>query len=231
MALVKYGGGIIQASGSIAGTTHARNRFGNYIRSRTKPVNPNSQFQSDVRTALSFLTSHWSSTVTAAQRIAWGTYAAAVAMKNRLGEVIYLTGFNHYIRSNLEMRNRHNAQTDPAPSALTLPEKDTKFDCTGSAATQLISVAFDITLPWAIEVGAELYLYQGQPRGATRLFFAGPWRYLGGILGVATGQATPKTFTPPFTLVAGQLVTCYARVRRLDGRLSEPFTSSFTVAA
>ncbi|GAH28464.1 unnamed protein product, partial [marine sediment metagenome] len=38
MALVKYGAGIIQMSGSIAGDVHARNRFGNYIRPRTKPV-------------------------------------------------------------------------------------------------------------------------------------------------------------------------------------------------
>ncbi|GAI58374.1 unnamed protein product, partial [marine sediment metagenome] len=39
MALVKYGGGITQMSGSIAGNTFARNRYGNYVRSRTKPIN------------------------------------------------------------------------------------------------------------------------------------------------------------------------------------------------
>ncbi|GAH50296.1 unnamed protein product, partial [marine sediment metagenome] len=48
MALVKLGGGIVQISGSIAGNTFARNRFGNYMRSRTKPVNPNSTRQTDI---------------------------------------------------------------------------------------------------------------------------------------------------------------------------------------
>ncbi|GAI01350.1 unnamed protein product, partial [marine sediment metagenome] len=40
MALIKYGGGIVQISGSIAGTVFARNKMGNYARPRTKPVNP-----------------------------------------------------------------------------------------------------------------------------------------------------------------------------------------------
>ena len=97
MALVKYGGGIVQASGSIAGTTHARNRFGNYVRARTKPVNPNSASQGAVRTALSYLAMIWASLLTAAERTSWNTYAAAVAIKNRLGETVYGTGFNHFI--------------------------------------------------------------------------------------------------------------------------------------
>ncbi|GAH13494.1 unnamed protein product, partial [marine sediment metagenome] len=49
MSLVKYGGGIVQMSGSIAGNTFARNRYGNYVRARTKPINPNSDRQVVVR--------------------------------------------------------------------------------------------------------------------------------------------------------------------------------------
>ena len=59
MALIKYGGGIVDMSGSIAGNTHARNRFGNYMRARTKPVNPNSDRQVAIRAIVSYLAEFW----------------------------------------------------------------------------------------------------------------------------------------------------------------------------
>jgi len=101
MALVKYGGGIIQMSGSIAGNTYARNRYGNYARARTKPVNPNSAQQQVIRGAMQELTTRWAQTLTALQRAAWNLYGTNVAMLNKLGETIKLSGFNHYLRSNI----------------------------------------------------------------------------------------------------------------------------------
>ena len=232
MSLVKYGGGIVQMSGSIAGNTFARNRFGNYVRTRTIPVNPNSTRQGHVRTALSYLSTQWSSELSPAERIAWATYAAAISMKNRLGESVYLTGFNHFIRSNVEAAAHGNPVIEAGPSVLTLPEKETAFACTGSVATQLISVNFLEGSDWTLEVGAIMYVYQGRPRSATRTFFAGPWQYLGQVLGIgAPGAQSPTTMAAMMTLTLGQLVTCYGRIRRADGRISEPFTSTFTVAA
>ncbi len=97
MALIKFGGGVVQMAGSIAGNVFARNRYGNYARARTKPVNPNSARQVVIRAAIAYLTQHWNGTLTPAERTAWNSYAAAVTMKNRLGENINLTGFNHFI--------------------------------------------------------------------------------------------------------------------------------------
>lgn len=232
MALVKYGGGVIQASGSIAGTTHARNRFGNYIRARTKPVNPRSTGQGKVRTAMSFLTNQWSATLTAGERAAWATYAAAIAMKNRLGETVYMTGFNHFVRSNVEFYRHNTAVTKTGPTVLSLPEKDIAFAVSGGVAAQKLYVEFTEGTGWALEVNAMLLVYMGQPRPATRNFFAGPWKYIGQVAGVgAPGAQSPTLFDPPYVLILGQLVTCYARIRRADGRISEPFTSTFTVTA
>lgn len=232
MALVKYGGGIVQASGSIAGNVHARNRFGNYIRPRTKPVNPNSVHQVGIRSALSYLTTYWHATLTAAQRTAWATYAAAVAMKNRLGETVFLTGFNHFIRSNAELVNRELTLVADGPTELALPEKDSTFAVSGSAATQEISVVFDTALDWVDEADSYLMVYQGVPQLVTRNFFGGPWRYMDNVEGDATTPPTsPAAMTAPFTLVEGQKVWCYARIVRADGRVTEPFYASFVVAA
>lgn len=232
MALVKYGGGIIQASGSIAGNTYARNRFGNYIRPRTKPVNPNSSAQVGIRSAMSYLTTYWHATLTAAQRIAWATYASAVAMKNRLGETIYLTGFNHFIRSNCELVNRSLTLVADGPTELALPEKDATFAVAASAASGEISVTFDTGLDWVDEDSSYLMVYQGVPQLATRNFFGGPWRYMDNVEGDSvTPPTSPAAMTAPFTLVEGQRVWCYARIVRVDGRVTEPFYADCIVAA
>jgi hypothetical protein len=232
MALVKLGGGIIVISGSIAGNTFARNRFGNYVRPRTKPVNPASTGQELMRNTMAFLTELWHSTITAPQRIAWATYAAAIAVNNRLGESVYLTGFNHFVRSNSMAKAKLNTYVAPGPTVLALPETDPSFAITASVATQLISVAFDNALPWALEVGAYMFVEQGVPQIVTRNFFNGPWRYMDKIAGkVAPAEPSPKTMTAPYTLVLGQKVWCYGRIRRADGRLSNTMVASCIVAA
>jgi hypothetical protein len=232
MALVKYGGGIIQASGSIAGTVHARNRFGNYIRARTKPVNPGTPGQHGVRDALSFLSTVWATILTSGQRIAWATYASSVAMKNRLGEVIYLTGFNHFIRSNCQTMNINQFYKADGPVTLSLPAKDTAFTAAGSAATQLLSIAFDPAQPWNHESQGQLQVFMGQPRKITQNFFAGPWKWANTLYGSISAPLTsPQTVAAPFTLTVGQLVTCYARIHEADGRLTEPMIYSFVVGA
>lgn len=228
MALVKYGGGVIQMSGSIAGTTHARNRAGNYARARTKPVNPNSALQVAVRSALSYLTQYWHETLSAANRIGWNTYAAAVATKNRLGETTYLTGFNHFLRSNIVRSLLGQTLCPNAPTILSLPDKDSTFAIAASAATQIITITWDDALPWGDIAASVLGLWMGVPQLATRNFFGGPWRGNGSIPG---NQTSPSERTAIFTLVAGQKIWMYARVSTgpTDSRLSEPFYASCTV--
>ncbi len=232
MALVKYGGGIIQASGSMAGNTFARNRFGNYMRARTKPVNPNSDRQVVARARLALLTEDWSEALSAVQREAWATYAAAVAMNNRLGETIYLTGFNHFIRTNSAYMQVASRQND-APVVLSLAAQDPTFSIALSEANG-ITVTFDDTMDWASEGGAGMLISIGQPQTATRNFFGGPWRYHGWIGGTIPGPtASPDgpTAVTAWTLTEDHLVWVKARIIRADGRLSNEFSDSVVVGA
>jgi len=232
MALVRYGGGVIQMSGSIAGNTFARNRYGNYTRARTKPINPNSARQSKVRAIIADLVERWNETLSDAQRTAWATYAAAVAMKNRLGETIYLTGFNHFIRSNCSYLDAVAQYFDDAPTTLSLAQQDPAFEIAASAGTQDISVTFNTDLDWNSEPGAGMMFLDGRPQNNTRNFFAGPYRgieWLGGIQ--PPGNASPQTHTGIFTLVEGQKIWVQARIIRADGRLSEPMTANCIIVA
>lgn len=232
MALIKFGGGITEMRGSIAGNVFARNRYGAYVRSRTKPVNPNSTAQGLVRSAMSSVTEYWAHTLTGTQRIAWATYAAAVAMKNKLGETVYLSGFNHFVRGNAT-RSRLGLDIIAAgPTTLALPEKDTTIAITASVATQKVSIAFDNTQAWATEADSHLVLFVGQPQQATRNFFASPWKYAGKVAGVvAPAPTSPAAIDSPYTLVLGQRIFAYAMIIRADGRVSEAMYCNCTVAA
>ncbi len=224
MALIKFGGGVVQMSGSIAGNTFARNRYGNYVRARTKPVNPRSLFQQAVRTAMTEMTTRWSQTLTPVQRTAWNLYASSVNMLNRLGETINLTGFNHYIRSNTIRSRSSLALVDDGPTLFEIPEADGLFAFTASEATQLITVTFDDSLDWNDETGAFMFIFQGTPQNTQRNFFNGPWRLIGHFSGVdAGGPVGPTDIVAQFAVAAAQRMWLYARIQRADGRLSQPF--------
>ncbi len=231
-ALVKYGGGIIQMSGSIAGNTFARNRYGNYIRSRTKPVNPNSARQVRMRAFMAFFAEEWRETLTPAQREAWNTYAAAVAMQNKLGETIHITGFNHFIRSNTVIADIGGTEVDEGPSNLNLPAKDGTISCVASVATQAFTVTFDDTMDWTSEDDAYLYISFGQPQNVTRNFFAGPWRGSSNFPGNNAAPFTsPAVVASIFTLTLGQRADLKFRIVRADGRASGDFSTFTTVVA
>lgn len=224
MANVKYGGGVVEMSGSIAGNVFARNRSGFYVRARTHPINPNTSNQQAVRGILTYLSARWSGTLTAAQRTAWNLYASSVAMKNKLGEVIYLSGYNHYLRSDCPRLQAGLPVVDAGPTIFELPEKDPTIVDTISEAAQQHSLAFDDALEWIDEDDAALLVLEGSPQNAQRNFFAGPYKYVSFIEGDSvTPPTTPDTFATEHVVVEGQRIWIQCRISRADGRLSEPF--------
>lgn len=232
MALVRYGGGIASMSGSIGGDVHARNRYGPYIRPRTKPINPNTARQIAARSALSVLTERWAETLTVGQRTEWNLYASNLVMKNRLSQDIHLTGFNHYIRSNANIIRVSRTPVDDGPGNFTLPDHDPTFTITASEATQQVSIAFDNTLAWATETNGLMLVLQGQPQNAQRNFFGGPYKGINVIAGIDPGGAvSPDLAVSFYPIVEGQHIWAQARIFRADGRLSTPFYDDVLVAA
>lgn len=232
MALVKFGAGVVQMSGSIGGTTFARNSSGNYARSRTTPVNPQSSRQTAVRASIAFLAAAWSSTLSQAQRDAWKDYAAAVVMSNRLGEATFISGFNHYLRSNSLRKRSAKGLRNDGPIILEIPAQDPTFAITAEAGAQTITVSFDNGLAWANEDSAHCMIFQGQPQNAQREFFDGPWRIVGVLDGSSASPAVSGTAFPvDYAVGLGQREFVYARISRADGRLSEPFRANSLVTS
>jgi len=230
MALIQLGGGILDARGSLGGQVFSRNRFGNYLRARTTPVNPQSARQSLIRSIVAFLAQRWSNVLTQAQRDAWEVYANAIVRTNKLGAQIKLTGFNHYIRSNSAIANGLGNIVDIGPTTLTLPPEDPQMIGTVDETNQEISVAFDDTFDWVDQDDGHMFIYMSIPKAAGTNFIGGPFRLAGSITGDSTTPPTsPTVLATPFPVAVGQEVVVRARIAEDDGRLSDLFRSQSTV--
>lgn len=224
MALVKFGGGITAMSGSIAGNTFARNRFGYYVRARTKPTNTHSVKQEFIRAIISYLSEYWHGVLDVDERAAWAVYAAAVLMKNKLGESINITGFNHFIRSNSLELLMAESLIEAAPTVLSLPDKDPLLVCSEEAiAGQTFTFTCD-TSGWAANGDPKfgIIIHQGKPQLASRNFFNGPWRYMD-FIDATEGAAGTGTLAASFPFALDQKVWFQARIITVAGRVSEPW--------
>lgn len=232
MALIRTGLGIAQISGSIAGTVFSHNRYGPYVRTRAIPVNPNSPAQQAVRADLAYLVAEWHDTLSVAQRAAWAVYATAIAMSNRLGETIYITGFNHFVRSNVSLMNSALDYVADGPVELLLPGSDPVFAVTISEAANQINVVFDDTAEWCSEDNAFMTIHQGMPQPATRNFFGGPSRHCDTIFGDnAIPITSPQLVNMVFPIAEGQKDWITARIGRADARVSMTFRDDTIIAA
>lgn len=228
MALIKFGGGVVQMSGSIAGSTFARNRFGNYARARTKPVNPNSPRQTGARAAIMMLAEQWrEAPMTALIRAGWETYAQSVNWLNKLGETVKLTGFNMFMRANTVLLRAGAPIVTAAPLDLGLPAGDPTMVISAlSAAAQTFTITFDDGFDWCSEDGAYLIVDAGSPQNPTRTFFGGPWRFNNSVIGSAgvpiVSPILAKTISA-WTAIEGQQIWFRFSIIRADGRVSTKF--------
>lgn len=232
MALIKFGGGITEMRGSMAGNVYSRNRYGAYMRARTTPINPGTDRQSAIRTIVADVAQRWLATVTAVQRAAWGVFAANVPATNKLGETINLSGFNQYVKTNTAAVNAGLSMKDAAPIIFALPGEDPLFVSSVDAGTGKISIIFNDGRDWCDEDEAGLIVQAGIPQNASRNFFDGPWRHAGVIEGnsIAAPTTPDATIDVPFAVADGQKVWVRAKIQRADGRTSDWFQNNSIVA-
>lgn len=133
MALVRYGNGVSEIRGSIAGNVFSRNRAGAIIRNRINPINPQTQAQNDIRYLFSQVANRWT-LLTLAQRESWDEFAAKVTyQRNLLGEPYQMSG-----RQAFQICNTNLALTS---AALSGPPVTYTFDL---ASTLLLTADQDM---------------------------------------------------------------------------------------
>ena len=152
-------------SGSLAGTTASRNRFGQYERSRAIPVNPNSAAQGIARARLSANSAGWR-IITAAQRAGWTGLGASMVRTDSLGQTYTLHGNQAHASVN---NNRllqglavvADAPADTTPAAIT------------AVVLTLTAIAFSVAYtPTPMPAATYLAIYASPQRSAGRSFEA-----------------------------------------------------------
>lgn len=218
---------IAAASGSVGGLTFSRNRGGAYIRVRAVPIDPGSAEQIVVRNALTTLVTRWGDVLTPAQRDLWDIYATNVPVTNPLGNEIFLTGINHYTRSNVTRIQTGVGIVDDAPTVFNLGSFTPPT--INIAPPLALSTAFDNTDAWANEVGGFMFVYGSRPQAPTINFFKGPYRFADTVIGdLTTPPTSPQIGTLPFAFATAQQGFFFSRVGRADGRLSSLLRTSAT---
>lgn len=213
---------VSQPSGSLGGITASHNRSGYYLRSRIVPVNPNTVQQQAVRNLAGTLASAWVNTLTDVQRAAWDVYGSNVAMTNRVGDTIYLTGLNHFIRCNVPRMQALLPMVEDAPTIFSLADM-TLPAIAVSEATQECTLAYTNTDAWAVDDDGFMALSLSRPMNPSINYFKGPYRYSGVVYGnTATPPTSPELIDVPFPVVEDQRVFGFVRVGLPDGRLSTP---------
>lgn len=218
------GGGA--ASGKLGALVASRAKNTQYLRARTKPVNPNTVPQQGVRNALKTLASTWQHLSDIAQAL-WSGYAVEVRKTNALGDPGTLSGVNWYVGNNIPRVNAGLTIITNGPTTFDLGNPtfgDTfAFDCGGTnpSTTAIINLG-NTTLPIANDTESFLLCYVSRPFSPGRARPSGANQLLG-IIAANTTTAS-HSFTSPFPradTASGMQLT--VRLTRSDGRLSSPF--------
>lgn len=211
------------SSGSQAGTTASRNRYGQYTRTRATPVNPNTTAQGAVRARLSANAAAWRA-LTALQRAGWSDLGASMARTDALGQSYTLNGFSAYCSVNNNNVAAGNAIVSDAP-ALVTPSALLTATITLTAAA--FSVAYTAT---PLGAGARLFSFCSPQRSAGRAF-EGDFRLIAVSAAAAASPANIFTaYSTKFgTPVVGNRVFLSLQVYTA-GFMSGPLVTSAVVA-
>lgn len=215
------------ASGSVGGLTYSRNRGGLYTRTRTIPVNPNTEAQGNARNNMADTASAWGTQLDDSERQSWITYAADTPRVNSLGQQIITSGQNMFTRTNNTrlLAGLAMIKTAPAVSGLgTTPTWTTAPEVLDSGAiTGAVTVA-------ASGVLGDLALYISRPVSAGRTA-AHETRRFTGIVGPPVASVFTIAETSVFSLSPGQKVRLTAVYLSDDGRVSaEAFVDTLVAA-
>lgn len=220
--LVKYGPGVLDARGSMAGTTAARNAAGAYWRARVKPVNPRSILQGTRRGLISYLTNAWSDELTAQQRNDWRAYAAGSNWTNKLGENININAVAAFTHLNCINMLEGDAIRLDAPTAM---GHAGGVYFTFEAHTDTDNIAIDEPT-WSFDKdtdGHRIFFFCGLPAPAGRIGIPKGFRFIGRLAGSSTSPPSFPWIVPaPYTMQDDQWITVRAMFIDETYRMSGP---------
>lgn len=210
-------------SGSYAGQTSSRNQFGQYVRNRATPVNPNSVQQATVRSRMAGNASAWRA-LTDVQRAGWEALGLDISRTDSLGSTYTLNGFMAYCLVNNNKLAAGDATVSAAPAIVT-PSNIVTLTVTLTAAA--FSLAYTVT---PLAAGSRLFAFASPQRSAGRSF-ENDYRL---IAVSAAAAASPLVLTTSYAARLGTPVVgtrIFLSIATYNGGfMSQPFLASQVVA-
>lgn len=115
MTKIKFGAIVVDGRGKLGGHVLAKNRGGNYMRTKTTPTNPQTSHQSNVRAMFATIASGWSG-LSEDERKSWNDKAPGYARTNIFGDLKNPTGKALYQRLNQNLLLSEQVQKDVCPN-------------------------------------------------------------------------------------------------------------------
>lgn len=200
----KFGAMMVDGSGKLGGHVWAKNRGGNYVRTKTTPLNPQTTSQTTVRNTFTGNSQAWRG-LTDAERAAWTSATANFKGTDQFGDVRSLSGSQLYMRINNNLVNVGAAvlSVPPVPTAVT-PLSSIALAFSSTASTSTITFA-----PTPIPTGYKLILEGTAPTSAGVSFVKNKFRK---IIVVAAAGASPENWYAAYvakfgTAAIGQRIT------------------------
>jgi hypothetical protein len=212
MAKVKYTAIVAEMRNSIAGSTFSKNRYGNYVRTKVSPVNPQTTYQQNQRAMLSSLSASWRG-LTQAQRDAWSAYAQNVPRTDIFGDSKILSGQAIYVACNLNLVKAGIAViTSPGTSngSPILALDTLVVNNTGSA----MAVTFNINTA-TVPTNFSLVVYATPAVPPGRGFVKNLFRYVGVFTATANAVTAGTAYTARFGIFPADNFV-YLRAALLD---------------
>lgn len=142
MALVKFGGGVTEFRGTLAGNIFSRNKGGAYVKKFTIPTNPQTQAQLAIRAIFSQISTAWSG-LTQAQRDGWIARAATIPFENSVGDEYFLSGKGLFQKVNTVTLSVEEAVFENIPGDSVVPDTVAEYTIAASVGAQSIILTSD----------------------------------------------------------------------------------------
>lgn len=215
---------VTSLSGSTGNTTFSRNKGGAYARRRVVPINPQTAYQTAVRNKFGAFSSTWK-TLTAAQRTAWNACTSQFTRKNRLANIITLSGINVYKELNQNLYNAGVAaiSVPPVPVApLNVSSLSVAVSATASTMVSTFAVSPTPALTYTL-----VYATAGMSPGISN--FKNKLRLIGVLApATATGATLQALYVAKFgaTVIGEKYGFAFVAVHGTSGQKSPAVTAS-----
>lgn len=186
MAKVKFSALVSDMRNKLNGSVASKNRYGNYLRNKVTPVNPQTSYQQAVRQLLGALSSQYRG-LTDAQRLSWINGAANYPFTDIFGDVRYLSGQTLFIKLNTNLINAGESVITTAPLPVGIPEMAVTGLTAEVTTGSLVTLDLDASAA-TVPNDFVLAVYATPPTPASIQFVKNRYRFIG-LATVAAGEA------------------------------------------